>query len=174
MDDTGRKTMRRLTAPSIVNRLTTMSRRKTGGEGDTVGALLRLANTLTRDLAPLFERSKITPQQWMLLTTLASIEEGPTLAGLARHMMVSKQNVTGMVRRLEDVGLVKKGDDPEDLRSSRVVLTRRGAEVIQRLRPAYQKWVDAFFSRLPGDERQTLVEAVERLLGSDAGSTKAP
>ena len=148
-----------------------MSRRKSGGEGDAVGVLLRLANTLTRDLAPIFQRSRITPQQWMLLTTLASIEEGPTLAGLARHMMVSKQNVTGMVRRLEDVGLVKKSDDPEDLRSSRVVLTRRGAETIQKLRPAYQKWVDTFFSRLPGDQRQELVDAVERLLDGDA--TKA-
>lgn len=151
-----------------------MSRRKSGGEGDTVGALLRLANTLTRDLAPLFERAKITPQQWMLLTTLASIEEEPTLAGLARHMMVSKQNVTGMVRRLEDVGLVKKSNDPEDLRSSRVVLTRRGAETVQRLRPAYQKWVDGFFSTIPEHDRQSLVDAVERLLGSPAPATKAP
>ncbi len=141
-----------------------MSRRKAGAEGDLVSALLRLANTLTRDLAPVFERARITPQQWMLLTTLASIEEGPTLAGLARHMMVSKQNVTGMVRRLEDVGLVKKGDDPEDLRSSRVVLTRRGAETIQRVRPAYQKWVEEFFSKLPDNEWQSIVGGVESLL----------
>jgi DNA-binding MarR family transcriptional regulator len=79
-----------------------------------------------------------------------------------------------MVRRLEDVGLVRKSNDPEDLRSSRVVLTRRGTETVQRLRPAYQKWVDAFFSTIPEADRATLVEAVERLLGSDASATKAP
>lgn len=151
-----------------------MTRRKTGGDGDPVGSLLRLANTLTRDLAPVFERAHVTPQQWMLLTTLASIDEEPTLAGLARHMMVSKQNVTGMVRRLEDVGLVRKSNDPEDLRSSRVVLTRRGSETVQRLRPAYQKWVDGFFSAIPESDRDVLVEAVERLLGGDAAATKAP
>jgi len=151
-----------------------MTRRKGGGDADPVGALLRLANTLTRDLAPVFDRAHVTPQQWMLLTTLASIEGEPTLAGLARHMMVSKQNVTGMVRRLEDVGLVRKSNDPEDLRSSRVVLTRRGAETVQRLRPAYQKWVDGFFSRIPEGERQSLVDAVERLLGAGAAVTKAP
>jgi DNA-binding MarR family transcriptional regulator len=151
-----------------------MTRRKPAGESDAVGALLRLANTLTRDLAPVFERAHVTPQQWMLLTTLASIDEEPTLAGLARHMNVSKQNVTGMVRRLEDVGLVKKSNDPEDLRSSRVVLTRRGAETVQRLRPAYQKWVDGFFAAIPADDRQALVDAVERLLGSGVAPTKAP
>jgi DNA-binding MarR family transcriptional regulator len=151
-----------------------MTRRKSGGDTDPVGALLRLANTLTRDLAPVFERAHVTPQQWMLLTTLASIDEEPTLAGLARHMMVSKQNVTGMVRRLEDVGLVRKSNDPEDLRSSRVVLTRRGAETVQRLRPAYQKWVDGFFSAIPEGDREALVDSVERLLGSPAPATKAP
>jgi DNA-binding MarR family transcriptional regulator len=151
-----------------------MTRRKSGGDTDPVGALLRLANTLTRDLAPVFERAHVTPQQWMLLTTLAAIDEEPTLAGLARHMMVSKQNVTGMVRRLEDVGLVRKSNDPEDLRSSRVVLTRRGAETVQRLRPAYQKWVDGFFSTIPEGDRQALVDAVERLLASPGPATKAP
>ncbi|MBI2215625.1 MAG: MarR family transcriptional regulator [Acidobacteria bacterium] len=151
-----------------------MTRRKGDGDGDPVGSLLRLANTLTRDLAPVFERAHVTPQQWMLLTTLASIDEEPTLAGLARHMMVSKQNVTGMVRRLEDVGLVRKSNDPEDLRSSRVVLTRRGMETVQRLRPAYQKWVDRFFATIPEPERHALVDAIERLLGSNAAVTNVP
>lgn len=144
-----------------------MTRRKEAGDADPVASLLRLANTLTRDLAPVFERAHVTPQQWMLLTTLASIDEEPTLAGLARRMNVSKQNVTGMVRRLEDVGLVKKSNDPEDLRSSRVVLTRRGVETVQRLRPAYQKWVDGFFATLPEGERQALAGAVEALLGGE-------
>lgn len=151
-----------------------MARRKTGGDTDPVGALLRLANTLTRDLAPVFERAHVTPQQWILLTTLVSIGEEPTLAGLARHMMVSKQNVTGMVRRLEEVGLVRKSNDPDDLRSSRVVLTRRGADTVQRLRPSYQKWIDGFFSKIPEGDRQSLIDAVERLLNGVAPTTKVP
>jgi len=141
-----------------------MKRGRITGSEDSVSALLRLANTITRDLAPVFENTSITPQQWMLLATLSSIEEVPTLAGLARHMTVSKQNVTGMVRRLEDAGFVTKRDDPDDLRSSRVGLTRRGSELVTRLGPEYRLWIDGFLSRLAPAERKTFEHAVSVLL----------
>ncbi len=139
-----------------------MPKSRTATSSDTVGSILRLANILTRDMAPVFEKAKVTPQQWMLLMTLKSIDGVPTLAGLARHMMVSKQNVTGMVRRLEDAGFVNKTDDPEDLRSSRVALTRRGRELLSRLAPQYRRWVDEFFDQIEADDR----EAFERALGA--------
>ena len=37
-----------------------------------------------------------------------------TLAGLARRMMVSKQNMTGMIARLEQLGLADRAGDPND------------------------------------------------------------
>ena len=129
---------------------------------------MRLANTLTRHLGPLFEKARITPQQWMLISTLRDAEEQPTLAGLARQMMVSKQNVTGMVRRLETLGLVKKAGDPIDLRSSRLTLTRKGNEVVEKIGPTYNKWVEQLFSGLAPAERKTLSKAIERLLESSS------
>lgn len=140
--------------------------RITGSE-DAVSALLRLANTVTRDLAPVFEKTKITPQQWMLLSTLASIEETPTLAGLARYMTVSKQNVTGMIRRLEDAGFVTKSDDPDDLRSSRVTLTRRGTDLVNRLGPQYRIWIDRFLGRLTPADRKIFERAVVMLVDGE-------
>lgn len=141
-----------------------MKRAGPGDSDDTVSALLRLANAVTRDLAPVFENTKITPQQWMLLSTLAGIDETPTLAGLARHMTVSKQNVTGMIRRLEDAGFVSKTDDPDDLRSSRVSLTRRGTELVTRLGPHYRQWIDEFLGRLAPAERKAFERAVLQLV----------
>ncbi len=131
---------------------------------DVVSALLRLANAVTRDIAPVFEKTRITPQQWMLLSTLASIDETPTLAGLARHMTVSKQNVTGMIRRLEDAGFVSKTDDPDDLRSSRVTLTRRGTDLINRLGPHYRQWIEEFLGQLEPGDRKVFERAVSRLV----------
>lgn len=141
-----------------------MKRARTDESEDAVSALLRLANAVTRDLAPVFEKTKITPQQWMLLATLAGIDETPTLAGLARHMTVSKQNVTGMIRRLEDAGFVSKNDDPDDLRSSRVSLTRRGNELVTRLGPHYRRWIEDFLGQLDAAERRAFESAVSRLV----------
>jgi DNA-binding MarR family transcriptional regulator len=144
-----------------------MKRGRTAGSEDSVSALLRLANAITRDLAPVFDKTKITPQQWMLLSTLSTIEEVPTLAGLARHMTVSKQNVTGMIRRLEESGFVSKADDPDDLRSSRVTLTRRGSELVTRLGPRYRRWIDEYFDRLEPAERKTFERAVSLLVDGE-------
>jgi DNA-binding MarR family transcriptional regulator len=135
------------------------------GERDLVGGLLQLANLLTRNLGPVFERSKITPQQWSVLSAL-NLEEGPvTLVGLSRRLGVTKQNMTGMIARLEQLGLAERNDDPSDLRSSRVQLTRRGRSVIEKVRPAYEEWLSSLGDgALSEREIQTLTRNVERLI----------
>src|ERR1043166_6832188 len=103
---------------------------------DLVAGVIQLSNLMTRRLAPIFDKAKITPQQWAIIAALADSEEPLTLAGLARRMMVSKQNMTGMIARLEQLGLADRADDPKDLRSSRVQLTRKGRTLIDKFRPA--------------------------------------
>ena len=135
------------------------------GERDLVGGLLQLANLLTRNLGPVFERAKITPQQWSVLSTLAA-EEGPvTAVALSRRLGVTKQNMTGMIARLEQLGLAERNDDPTDLRSSRVQLPRRGRSVIEKVRPAYEEWIASLGGgALSPREIQTLTRNVERLI----------
>jgi hypothetical protein len=87
-------------------------------ERDLIVGVIPLANLFTRRLSPIFERSKITPQQWAVLSVLAENDGPMSLAGVARKLLVSKQNMTGMVSRLEQLGLAERGDDPNDLRSS--------------------------------------------------------
>ena len=96
------------------------------GERDIVTGVIQLANLLTKRMAPLFEKAKITPQQWSVLSVLGEHDTGVSLVGLSRRLSVTKQNMTGMIARLEQLGLAERQDDPNDLRSSRVMLTRRG------------------------------------------------
>ncbi|HWS70678.1 MAG TPA: MarR family transcriptional regulator, partial [Thermoanaerobaculia bacterium] len=110
-------------------------------ERDLVAGVVQLSNLLNRRLGPLFEKAKITPQQWAVLSLLSDAEEPMSLAAIARGMLVSKQNMTGMVSRLEQLGLAERGEDPNDLRSSRVQLTRRGRAMVDKLRPAYGEWL---------------------------------
>src|SRR6187399_2925732 len=95
-------------------------------ERDLVVGVIQLANLMMRRLAPIFEKANVTPQQWAIVVALAESETPLSLAGLARKMLVSKQNMTGMVARLEQLGLAERSDDPNDLRSWRLQLTRRG------------------------------------------------
>ena len=133
-------------------------------ERDLVVGVIQLANLLMRRLAPIFEKANVTPQQWAILAALADAETPITPAGLARKMLVSKQNMTGMVARLEQLGLAERHDDPNDLRSSRVQLTRRGRALVEKLRPAYDEWRLKLGGELSERDLAALTRAVDRLI----------
>jgi len=134
----------------------------TMSDRDLVTAVLQLANLLNRRLSPIFEKSKITPQQWAVLAVLSEYEEPTTLASIAKKLLVTKQNMTGMVSRLSDLGLVDRKDDPKDLRSSRVELTRRGRTIVDKVRPAYEQWRDAL--DVPERDRATVQRVLDKLI----------
>jgi hypothetical protein len=53
-------------------------------ERDLVAGIIQLANLLTRSLAPVFEKARVTPQQWAILATLEHAGQPMSLAALAR------------------------------------------------------------------------------------------
>ncbi|HEV8660624.1 MAG TPA: MarR family transcriptional regulator [Thermoanaerobaculia bacterium] len=131
-------------------------------ERDLVAGIIQLGNLFTRRLAPVFEKANVTPQQWAVLVTIA--DEPMSLAGVARRLAVSKQNMTGMIARLESLGLVERGENPDDLRSARVQLTRRGRGLVEKLGPMYEEWRKSLGRDLPERELQALTRAVNRLI----------
>lgn len=135
------------------------------GERDLVTGVIQLANLLTRRLGPVFEKAKITPQQWSVISALSAEETPVTLVGLSRRLGVTKQNMTGMMSRLEQLGLAERNDDPQDLRSSRVQLTRRGRALVERLRPAYEEWIASIGAGAVSErDLQALTRTLDRLI----------
>jgi DNA-binding MarR family transcriptional regulator len=140
-------------------------------ERDLVTGVMQLANLLSRRLGPVFEKAKITPQQWAVLSALADEDAPVTLVALARRLAVTKQNMTGMIARLEQLGVAERQGDPNDLRSSRVTLTRRGKTLVEKVRPTYEDWVRSLGD---GDiserDLQSLTRTVDRLIARLEGS----
>jgi MarR family transcriptional regulator for hemolysin len=150
--------------PAVVKMLTM------AGERDLITGVIQLANLFIKRLAPVFEKAKITPQQWSVLSALADESTPVTLVALSRRLVVTKQNMTGMIARLEQLGLAERQGDPNDLRSSRVTLTRRGRSLVERVRPAYDEWVEALAGgEVSERELQALAKTVERLIGQLEG-----
>lgn len=133
-------------------------------ERDLVAGVVQLSNLLTRRLVAVFEKANITPQQWSILSALADRSTPTTLASIARTLQVSKQNMTGMIARLEQLGVVERDDDPNDLRSARVQLTRRGRATVEKLRPAYDAWLTRMGSDIGDRDLQTLKRTIDRLI----------
>jgi len=108
---------------------------------------LRVANLLDRRGGALARREGITSAQWLTLGLLAQVgDKGMTPTELCRQLCVSKQNMTGMIVRLEKKGLIERHAEPRDRRSFRVAATEAGAQLVQNLetdgRAFFERQVD--------------------------------
>ena len=133
-------------------------------ERDLIQGIIQLANLLTRRLGPTFVKAGVTPQQWTVLSTIDSAGGPTSLVAISRRLLVTKQNMTGMITRLEELGLVERYDDPSDLRSWRLQLTRRGRGLLEKVRPAYDQWRDELLGDIPERDLPALQRSVDRLI----------
>src|SRR5688572_20591540 len=104
--------------------------------------------------------SRITLARFDLLASLFR-EDGQTLAGISRALLVTAGNVTGLVDRAERDGVVERRPDPADRRVVRVWLTAEGRALIRKLLPLHHAQVHELLRGLPAQDRKDL----RRLLG---------
>ncbi len=71
---------------------------------------------------------------------------------LAAQLRMSKQALNYQLGQLERLGYVERQQDPDDLRSKRIVLTPRGASIVPVIRAAVGE-VEAVWSRQLGRDR---------------------
>jgi DNA-binding MarR family transcriptional regulator len=96
--------------------------------------LYQCANMLHKTGSRAIEEHGLTTQQWAVLGALSRPQAagGMKLGDLARYLMVSRQNLAGVVGRLERDGRVESAADPQDGRSRLVRMTTPGRQVWQR------------------------------------------
>ncbi|WP_178379992.1 MarR family winged helix-turn-helix transcriptional regulator [Cryptosporangium aurantiacum] len=87
-------------------------------------ALIQLSGLVQGTFARVAERHDLTAVQGRLLCVLAQQPRG--MAELARLFGVGKANLTGLVDRAEQRGLVERSVVPGDRRAVQVVLTEDG------------------------------------------------
>lgn len=135
--------------------------------GDLPFEVMRLANAVVRELIPIAARFDLTPQQAAILVRLEGFDVPPTLAALGRALSVSKQNITGMVARLVEAGLLRREGDPSDLRASRLTVTRKGAGVVRALRPAMDAFAGAWLEKVGATDLEDAVARMIAALGEE-------
>ena len=93
--------------------------------------LYQCANMLHKTGTRAIEADGLTTQQWAVLGALSrpSVEGGMSVGDLARYLMVSRQNLSGVIGRMERDGHVKSAPDGRDRRSRLVTMTNSGRHV---------------------------------------------
>lgn len=95
--------------------------------------LYQCANMLHKTGSRAVESQGLTTQQWAVLGALSrpGSKGGMGVGELARYLMVSRQNLSGLVGRMERDGHVELAADPQDRRSRLIRMSETGRRVWQ-------------------------------------------
>jgi DNA-binding MarR family transcriptional regulator len=100
--------------------------------------------------------ASLTLPQFDVLAQLQRRAGGMTAGELTRELLVSAGNVTGIVQRLEDRGLVERLRVPEDRRAVRIRLTARGRSTIAGAIPRHRRDLSRLLASVPPRELSRL------------------
>ena len=104
----------------------------------------------------------ITPPQWFTLGSLASEQDLP-IGTLAQRLALDASVVTGIVKRLEQHGLVERVHDRTDYRLVRLHLTAEGQEITQALAAVVTAFNQHLLEGFSQEERGLLLQQLARI-----------
>ena len=126
--------------------------------------LYQCANMLHKTGTRAVEDEGLTTQQWAVLGALSRPETGKGLSvgELARYLMVSRQNLSGLLSRMERDGHIAMHADTVDRRSKLVSMTPFGRKVWKN--DAQPKILNYYESALDGFSVSDLSHTLHYLL----------
>jgi DNA-binding MarR family transcriptional regulator len=144
-------------------------RERPGLDTSTLPPLVRLARLML--LGEAFQRAVLAPFElsagdYAVLAALRRTGRPYALSPsqLYGRLERSSGGMTKILKRLEELGLVRRSPDPADGRSSRVVLTRAGLELQDRVFAAFLSASQDLLGPIPEAKRREVDRALRTLM----------
>jgi len=129
--------------------------------------LLSCAMTIEKKArAMLVDRFETTLPRFDVLAALDRSPEGLTMSELSSLLLVSNGNVTAIVSRLLDDGLITRTQEKTDRRVLRVKLTAKGRRDFRAMAIEHEKWIEQLLGDLGDTEINTLLSGLNRVRAS--------
>ena len=108
------------------------------------------------------ESFNLTLPRFDLMAQLDRAPKGMTLGELSQRMMVSNGNVTGLVDRLVEQGLIDRRPSPKDRRAQIVTLTAEGRRFFRAIARANGEWIGEMFANLSSSDFESLLRLLAK------------
>ena len=99
-----------------------------------------------------------------VMAALHRFPKGLKMSELSGVLKVSRGNMTGIIDRMVEEGLIIRAAVPGDRRASLVRLTRRGQKEFAAQMKSHVQWIDELLSGIDNSEAQSIVAALEPLI----------
>lgn len=111
----------------------------------------------------LFRPHRLTLAQFNLMSLLSDADEGMRAADLAQGLVVDASNVTGLLKRMKKVRLLKDVANPADRREHIVVLTAKGRRIWKKANRKFVRTVAAVESAAGSADRATAERVLRQI-----------
>lgn len=131
--------------------------------------LYQCANMLHKTGTRAVESEGLTTQQWAVLGALSrpDVEGGMNVGDLARYLMVSRQNLSGLVSRMERDGHLSTAADGRDRRSRLITMTESGRKLwIHEATPKIHGYYEQVLENFSVDDVTHTLHYLLKLLGN--------
>ena len=81
-----------------------------------------------------------------------------TVGQIAANVMAASGNITALIDRMADEGLVARRPSPSDRRSSEVLMTDAGLDLFGRMTDAHGHWIETLLAGFPEAESARLAD----------------
>jgi len=119
-------------------------------------------NWMHEQMKAVFDREKITGQQFNILRILRGAGKPLSTLQIRQRMLDKMSDTSRIVDRLIVKGLVKKTTCPEDKRLVDVSITDKGKKLLEKM-DSYENEMDAIFGKLSSAEAKTLNTLLDKI-----------
>lgn len=117
--------------------------------------LYQTMNLSLRTASKLLKKVGMSPQQWSILDSLSrpDLREGMTVNGLVEYLMVSRQSLNGVLKRMEQSGYIDRVVNPADHRSRKIKLTDQGRKVWETAGEQMKQFYNTSLAQMTDEEK---------------------
>lgn len=143
-------------------KIESVSRRKFGcPEEDAFTSLLLTADVLSRNVEKVLRSADVSPTQYNVLRILRGSPQGLPCSEIGKRMINRDPDITRLLDRLEQRGLVSRSRETKDRRLVLTRITPQGLTVLAGLDVPVTKMHRSQLGHLGRERLQTLVELLQ-------------
>ncbi|MFJ8063887.1 MarR family winged helix-turn-helix transcriptional regulator [Psychrobacillus sp. NPDC096426] len=122
-------------------------------------SLVRVHKKNTTGTTQLLKGWNLTNAQMDIISRIA--ESGQlSQQDLADKLLVTKGNITQLLKKLEQINLVKK---EKDWKTNHISLTEEGLKIYEQLTPVLEEFQTDYFQKLSTDEKKQLLNLIRKI-----------
>lgn len=91
------------------------------------------------------------------------LEEGTPSTSLGPKMGMESRSLTRMLKNMEEEGVIKRVQDKNDKRVTRIVLTKKGKEKREQSRHAVIRFNEVLYSKLTASEKKAFFNVMDKI-----------